>query len=103
MWEIARGYSEDIAFIGLTPVDEDRTNPLFWETDAVYKNEYIEKYDEVIREFCDFRKIPFIDIFSKMKNMNLHELMEDGIHPNGEGYKVIEEIIRSSIFENREP
>ena len=102
MWEIARGYSEDIAFIGLTPVDEDRTNPLYWETDAVYKNEYIEKYDEVIREFCDYRKIPFIDIFSKMKNMNLHELLEDGIHPNGKGYEVIEEIVRSSVFENPE-
>lgn len=102
MWEIARQYTEDVAFIGLTPVDEDRTNPLFWETDAVYKNEFIEKYNDVIKEFCDYRQIPFIDIFSKMKNMNLHQLMEDGIHPNGKCYQIIEEIIRTSIFEGRE-
>lgn len=102
MWEIARQYTEDVAFIGLTPVDEDRTNPLFWETDAVYKNEYIEKYNDVIREFCNYRQIPFIDLFSKMKDLNLHELMEDGIHPNGKCYEIIGEIIRVSIFEGRE-
>lgn len=101
MWEIARQYTEDVAFVGLTPVDEDRTNPLFWEQDAVYKNEYIEKYDSVVKEFCGYRQVPFIDVFSQMKNLDLHNLMEDGIHPNKEGYKVIEGIIRSAIFENR--
>ena len=101
MWEIARQYTQDVAFIGLSPVDEDRTNPLFWETEAAYKNEYIEKYDLAIREFCDSRDIPFIDIFNKMKDLNLHELMEDGIHPNSKGYEIIEEIIRKAVFENR--
>jgi lysophospholipase L1-like esterase len=101
MWEIARQYTNDVAFIGLTPVDEDRTNPLAWEPDAVYKNDYIQKYDEVIKDFCNYREIPFIDIFSKMIDLNLHELMEDGIHPNANGYKIIEEIIRTGIFENR--
>ncbi len=101
MWEIARGYSEDIAFIGLTPVDEDRTNPLFWEADAVYKNEYIERYNAAIAEFCRYRDIPFIDIFDAMKDLDLHQLMEDGIHPNPEGYKVIEVLIRKAIFEQR--
>ncbi len=101
MWEIVRQYTNDVAFIGLTPVDEDRTNPLVWEPDAVYKNDYIQKYDEVIKDFCRYREIPFIDIFSQMIDLDLHKLMEDGIHPNSEGYKVIEEIIRSAVFENR--
>lgn len=99
MWEIARQYTQDVAFIGLTPVDESRTNPLFWERDAVYKNEYIEKYNDVIREFCEYRQTPFIDIFSAMKGLDIASLMEDGIHPNSEGYKVIEEIIRRAVFE----
>lgn len=98
MWEIARQYTQDVAFIGLTPVDEDRTNPLFWEQDAVYKNEYIEKYDYALREFCEGRNVPFINIFDKMKGLNLHELMEDGIHPNSKCYEIMEEIIRSSVF-----
>lgn len=101
MWEIARQYTNDVAFIGLTPVDEDRTNPLSWEPDAVYKNNYIQKYDEVIKDFCSYREIPFIDLFSQMIDLDLHKLMEDGIHPNSEGYKIIEEIIRSAVFENR--
>lgn len=101
LWEIAIKYSADVAFIGLTPVDEDRTSPLFWEMDAVYKNEYIERYNNLIKEFCKSRKIPFIDIFSGMKDLNIKSLLEDGIHPNQEGYKVIEEIIRTTVFENR--
>lgn len=100
--EIAKKYSDDVAFIGLTPVDEIRTNPLVWETDAVYRNEYIEKYDALIKEFCESRKIPFIDIFSQMKELELARLMEDGIHPNQEGYKILEEIIRTAVFESRD-
>lgn len=99
-WEIARQYTEDTAFIGLTPVDEVRTNPLFWETDAVYKNEYIQKYNDAIKEFCESREVPFIDLFNTMKSLGVPSLMEDGIHPNSEGYKVIEEIIRKAVFEN---
>ena len=102
LWEIAVKYSKDVAFIGLTPVDEERTDPLFWETDAVYKNEYIQKYDAIIKEFCESRQVPFIDIFGKMKNMDSKSLMEDGIHPNQEGYKVIEEIIRTDLLEGNE-
>lgn len=100
--EIAKKYTNDVAFIGLTPVDENRTNPLSWEADAVYKNEYIEKYDRVIKEFCESRKVPFIDIFSQMEELEVAKLSEDGIHPNKEGYKLIEEIIRSAVFENRD-
>lgn len=99
--EIAKKYTNDVAFIGLTPVDEARTDPLFWEDDAVYKNEYIEKYDAVIKDFCESRKVPFVDVFSAMKNLEVAKLMEDGIHPNQEGYKVLEEIIRAAVFENR--
>lgn len=100
LWEIAIKYSADVAFIGLTPVDEQRTNPLFWETDAVYKNEYIQRYNNLIKEFCQSRNIPFIDIFSEMIDMDVKSLMEDGIHPNQKGYEVIEEIIRKKVFED---
>lgn len=99
--EIAKKYTNDVAFIGLTPVDEIRTNPLAWEADATYKNEYIKQYDTVIKEFCESRKIPFIDIFSQMKDMDMMKLSEDGIHPNQEGYRVMKEIIRTAVFENR--
>jgi len=101
MWEIARQYTLDVAFIGLTPVDESRTNPLYWEPEAVYKNEYIEQYNTVLRDFCQSREIPFINIFDRMKDLDIPKLMEDGIHPNQNGYQVMEEIIRSEIFDKR--
>lgn len=102
LWEIAKKYTKDVAFIGLTQVDEERTDPLYWETDAVYRNEYIEKYDSLIKEFCESRQVPFIDIFGIMKEMDIKSLMEDGIHPNQKGYEVMEKIIRIALLENRQ-
>lgn len=117
LWEIAKKYTADVAFLGLTPVDESRTNPLFWDAESkykqslktsadnneasVYKNEYIEKYNLILKQFCESRTTPFIDIYEHMKNMDLKALTEDGLHPNSEGYKVMEEIIRREIFEGK--
>lgn len=101
LWEIAKKYSTEVAFIGLTPVDEEKTNPLNWDAESVYKNEYIEKYNEIIKEFCGEKQTPFIDIFEHMKNMDLKALTEDGLHPNSEGYKIMEEIIRKEMFEGK--
>jgi lysophospholipase L1-like esterase len=101
IWETARKYSQEIAFIGLTPVDEERTAPLYWEPDAVYKNEYIERYNEFLREFCDRREIPFIDILDRVKNLDIPSLLEDGIHPNGDGYQVMFDIIEKEVFRDR--
>lgn len=101
LWEIAKKYTSDVAFVGLSPVDEQRTSPLFWETDAIYKNEYIEKYNDLIKEFCESRQTPFIDIFGKMKEMDYKKLLEDGVHPNSEGYKVMEKLVRDSLLEGK--
>lgn len=102
LWEIAKKYTTEVAFIGLTPVDEFRTNPLLWESDAVYKNEYIEKYNSSIKQFCQSRNTPFIDIFNQMKDLEVSKLMEDGIHPNSKGYQVMEEIIEKALFEGKQ-
>lgn len=101
LWEIAKKYTSDVAFVGLSPVDEERTSPLSWEADVIYKNEYVEKYDSIIKEFCESHKTPFIDIFGQMQALDIKSLTEDGIHPNQEGYKVMEKIIRSKVFEDR--
>ncbi len=102
LWEIAKKYTADVAFIGLTPVNEAFSNPVNWEPDKIYSNEVIEKYNDILRNFCKSRETPFIDLYERMRGMNLNQLLEDGIHPNSEGHKIMEEIIRKEMFEGRD-
>lgn len=89
LYELAKKYAQHIAFVGLTMVDESKTHPLYWIVDRSYRNQWIEKYDQIIRSVCDEKEIPFIDIFSEYKNNNHHELLSDGLHPNTNGHKLI--------------
>ncbi len=51
--DTAKRFSPKIIFVGLAPVDESKTTPIPWHTDASYKNEYIQKYDEIIKKACE--------------------------------------------------
>ncbi|MBU3925198.1 hypothetical protein KJ854_04655 [Patescibacteria group bacterium] len=86
----ARKFSNKIIFVGLTPVNEEKTNPYFASTTGKsYKNEYIEKYDKIIKSVCAENKIAFIEIFEKLKKENCKNLLEDGVHPNSKGHEKI--------------
>lgn len=101
LFEKAKKYTSEIIFVGLTPVDEKRTDPLFWETQAFYRNEFIKRYDSEIREFCERQGIKFIEIFDRMVDDDVASLMEDGIHPNDLGYEKIFEIIKEYLDKNK--
>ena len=98
--KLARKFSSKIVFVGLTPVDETKTTPIPWNIDKSYKNEYIEKYNGVIKKICEENKIYFIEIFEKLKNLNYQELLEDGLHPNSKGHQKIFEIVKDFLIEN---
>lgn len=89
---LAQKFSSRIIFIGLTPVDETKT--IHWDTDKSYKNEYIQKFNEILRSFCKENNICFIEIFEKLIKENYQDLLEDGLHPNSEGHKKIFEAIK---------
>jgi lysophospholipase L1-like esterase len=61
---LAKKYSSKIIFVGLTPVDESKTNPIPWNKDKFYKNENIQKHDEIIKSVCKENNIYFVEIFT---------------------------------------
>jgi lysophospholipase L1-like esterase len=91
--ENAQKYTNHIIFLGLTPVDEQKTVPL----DNVYfLNERISSYEKIISEECKKRNISFLGITEEwLKSNYLKLLSEDGIHPNKKGHQKIFEKIRS--------
>jgi lysophospholipase L1-like esterase len=94
-------FTEKIVFIGLTPVEEQKVNPMPWNTTVSYKNDYIKKYNEFLRSVCKENDVYFIEFFDEWIKFNYKILLEDGAHPNPEGHKKMFETIKKFLFKNR--
>ncbi|MBU4245785.1 MAG: GDSL-type esterase/lipase family protein [Nanoarchaeota archaeon] len=98
---LARKYSDSIICVLPAPVDESRTNPVFWDAEVSYKNARLEKYNEIIKAACAKNNVHFIDIFDKWIKTDYVTLLEDGVHPNSKGHKLIFEDVRTFLIEKK--
>lgn len=78
----AKNFSEKIAFIGLTKVDQSSI-PKIWGTEKFYDNDIIAKYNAVIEKISSEHVLPFLDLLALLEISDL----DDGLHPNSEGHK----------------
>lgn len=99
--DLAKKFSQKIVFVGLTPVDESKTNPIPWDTNKSYKNEYIEKYNQIIKSVCEENDVPFIEIFNNLRKLDYKNLLENGLHPNSEGHRKIFKTVKKYLIENK--
>jgi len=97
----AKKFSSKVIFIGLTPVNEEKTTPIPWNPDKIYKNENIKRNDEIIKSVCKENNIYFVEIFEKWLKSDYKNLLEDGLHPNSEGHKKIVEDVRDFLIKNK--
>lgn len=93
----AKNYTREIFFVGPTPVDET-LNPL----DGSYVlNGNIEQYSRILKKICEKKRIHYIDLFKKWKNIKYKRLLADKLHPNSKGYELIfQEVKRVLIKHN---
>ncbi|HDH07612.1 MAG TPA: SGNH/GDSL hydrolase family protein, partial [Candidatus Moranbacteria bacterium] len=94
----ARKYTKDIVFVGITPVDKERTSPIPWDTNKIYNNIYIERYNSALKTICQKEKVKFVDLYAKLIKMDYKKLLEDGLHPNSKGHEWMAKKIMDSIF-----
>lgn len=91
----AKVFTDKIVFIGLTSVDEAKTNPYFpGEEGATYNNQSIGEYDEAIRSFCEENDIIFIDMLGLLIK---DEDLCDGLHPSSAGHEKMFKTISEAI------
>ncbi len=98
---IAQKFSSKIVFVGLTPVEEVKVNPIPWNLDMSYKNEYIQKYDQIIKQVCEKNNVYFIEIFEDWIKLDYKKLLEDGLHPNSAGHQKIFETVKNFLIRNK--
>ncbi len=90
---IAKKFTDNVVFVGLTSVDESKTTPIPWNTDKSYTNENIKRLDNTIEKFCEDNKLKFIS----MENVVGNDDLIDGLHPNTRGHIKIFERMKSEI------
>lgn len=93
---LARRFTQKVMFVGVTPVDESKTNPIPWDTIKYYKNGNLREYDGIIKAVCAKSKIPFVDVF----DMGPDAIFVDGLHPNSRGHRIIFGRVREALAKN---
>lgn len=88
--------------VGITPVDESKTNPLPNEPDCSYLNSEVKRYEDEVKKIAEERGLKFIPLFDKLDGEDWNEKLYDGVHPNTEGHREIFEEVRRPIFEDLE-
>lgn len=99
--KLAKKYSSKIVFVGAAMVDESKTAPIHWDKNMFYKNEYLRQYNEIIKSVCKENKIHFIGLIETFKKSDCKNLLEDGLHPNSEGHKLIFETAKDFLVKEK--
>lgn len=94
----SKSYTKEVAFIGLTPVDENlRIN----RKGESLINKRIEEFNNMIKEICQENGLPFLDIFQELSKLDYKKLLSDGLHPNPEGHQKMYELIQDFLIINK--
>jgi lysophospholipase L1-like esterase len=98
---ISKRFVDNVIFVGLAPIEEERANLIPWGHNVEFKNKNIREYENIIQGVCERNKIHFIGLFEKWKKIDYSKLLEDGLHPNSEGHKKIFEVVREYLIKNK--
>ena len=94
----SKSYTNEIVFVGLTPVDESlRIN----RKGESLSNKRIEEFNNVIKKLCQKNSLPFLDMFQELSKLDYKKLLDDGLHPNPEGYQKMYELIKDFLIKNQ--
>ena len=95
LYNKAKKFTNKVIFVGLTRVDETKTQPIPWDTEKSYNEKNVLKYNQIVKLFCKKNKILFIDMHN---NLNKEDL-EDGVHPNSKGHEKIFKKVKDFLVE----
>ncbi len=94
----AKNYTKEILLIGLTPVDESIT--LDYE-DTIFTNERVKQFNDKVKELCQKNNLSFFDMFQEFSKLNYQKLLDDGLHPNSEGYEEMYNLIKNFLIQKQ--
>lgn len=92
--------ADTVMCVGLSAVDESRTNP--WpqsSTGAQWSNIRINSFEDTVKQSAHRRDVPFIPIHDRFLGQleSGAELLADGLHPNEAGHQLITELVKPAL------
>lgn len=97
---LAKKYSKKIVIIGSMPVDK-RVDPMSWSPGRSYKNEYVGKYNQIMKEIAEEANVSFIEIYKQFISEDYSTLLADGVHMSTEGHKQFYENVLDYLVINK--
>ena len=95
--ELARQRTKQLMVIGLTNVDEKRTQPVEWDSTVYYSNQRIQTYDQALKKIAEQNKINYVPLFGILTPDDI----EDGVHPNALGHQKIYLRVKEYLLQNK--
>ena len=94
---IARKYTQKIAFVGLTPIDQPKVDPLPWNTDKAYRSDRVKLFNGIVEKVAGEEGLFFADIWKNWIQLDYRSLLFDGLHPNASGHRRIAEKVNAFV------
>lgn len=91
----AKDLTDKVIYLGLTPVDDSRTNPVTWDRSRIWKSELVENYDNIISEICSEMGVRYVYVYDQIDPAT----NEDGLHPSEAGHIILAEIMGNVIYD----
>jgi lysophospholipase L1-like esterase len=90
----------DVIFVGVYPIDDDKTTPIPWDNDKFYLLKDAEKYEALCKKAVLSQNIPYLDIWSDWVQKDYKKfLFEDGLHANNKGHEAIFQSVKIFLKE----
>lgn len=84
----------NVVIIGLSRVEESKTNPIPWKKNLYFKIPDILVYDNELRKIALKNDTPFLDVASLLSREDL----DDGLHPNSEGHEKLFIVVKDFLI-----
>lgn len=99
--QLSRQHAEHTLCIGLTPVDQPKTNPKLnplTGSSSYFTNSRIKRFEEVLFEVCEREGVLCVPLFDSVpEDWTEQYLFTDGMHPNAKGYDWIYSKVKTHI------
>jgi lysophospholipase L1-like esterase len=90
----AKGTAKAVHIIGLTRVNESLVQPIPWSTTGkCYANDVVRAYDDALRATAEEAGANYIAVLDALTEEDL----EDGLHPNAQGYEKLARRISAEV------
>lgn len=88
--ESAQKFSPDTIGVGLTPVDNSKTQPMAGK-DTYFDSKRIEQFESVYKNVCEDKGVAFLENYEPATKLNWTKeyLYDDGLHSNDKAHQWI--------------